>query len=248
LLQRVPRTPARAAVVAQVLALLRSGSRRPGDLLPPEPELMRLTGVGRSTVREAIRTLETLQLVEVRQGRGTVVAGRPGDDLDDPHMLLFVSDHRALLDVIEARRAIEPMIARLAAQRATPADVARLGRALATIKAILTRDLPPTAWREAHLEFHAALAHATHNVVATRMWASVATFLRESPLIATSPRADWETAGWPVHERLYEAVARAHVAGALAAMRAHVRDMAAFLGDSARGAQPERPGRTGQAS
>jgi GntR family transcriptional repressor for pyruvate dehydrogenase complex len=72
--------------------------------------LVRLTGVGRFTVREAIRTMETLQLVDVRQGRGTVVAGAPGGRLDDPHMLLFISDHRALLDVIEARRAIEPLI------------------------------------------------------------------------------------------------------------------------------------------
>jgi DNA-binding FadR family transcriptional regulator len=224
------------AVVTQILALLRSGSIRPGDLLPPEPELMRLTGVGRSTVREAIRTLETLQLVEVRQGRGTVVAGAPGDRLDDPHMLLFISDHRALLDVIEARRAIEPLIARLAAQRATPADIERLGRALATIKAILAGDIAPSVWREAHLEFHAALAHATHNVVVTRMWASVATFLRESPLIAAHPRAGWEAAGWPIHERLYTAVARADVAGALAAMEAHVSDMVAFLGDAAQAA------------
>ena len=181
----------------------------------------------------------------MRQGRGTVVAGAPGDRLDDPHMLLFISDHRALLDVIEARRAIEPLIARLAAQRATPADVARLGLRPGRHQGDPGGQLPPAAWREAHLEFHAALAHATHNVVVRRMWASVATFLRESPLIAPSPRADWETAGWPIHERLHEAVAHADVAGALGAMRAHVRDMVAFLGDTARAARAGQTDRQG---
>src|SRR5690349_11082065 len=121
-LDLIARGPVRDAVVEQLLGVLRSGGLKPGDRLPAEPELMRLTGVGRSTVREAVRALVSMQLVEVRHGHGTFVRDGLGADLIDPPMLLYLDDHRILRDLMESRRVVEPSIARLAAERATPED------------------------------------------------------------------------------------------------------------------------------
>lgn len=236
LVNRVPRTHARQAVVEQLLSLLRSGAYGPGDRLPPEPELMRLTGVGRSTIREAIRGLASMQLVEVQPGRGTFVSSGSSQSLDDPKMLLLLSDRQAVVDLIEARTLIEPHIARLAAERATTEDVDAIRAALAD----QGRASDHAAWREAHLTFHEALARATHNLVLTRMWASIATFLRNSPLISPAQPSTWDSVGRALHERIYETIAARDVAAAVAAMDEHVADMTGFLG-RASGGKPDSP-------
>ena len=225
LVSRVPRTPAREAVVAQLLDLMRSGAYRPGDRLPPEPELIRLTGVGRSTIREAMRSLASMQLVDIQPGRGTFVCGGSGRLLDDPQMQLFLNDRQVLFDLMEARQLIEPAIARLAAERATVEDLDVMRAALAA----QTEACDDATWRQTHLAFHAALARATHNVVLTRMWASVATFLRDSPLIAASPPpANWNSVGGPLHSRLHRALVAHDADEAVAAMAAHIADMLTY--------------------
>ena len=67
-LKQVQRIPLSQIVLDQLLEQIRKGTLRPGDLLPPEPELMRMLNVGRSSVREAVRGLITLGLVEARPG------------------------------------------------------------------------------------------------------------------------------------------------------------------------------------
>src|SRR5262245_45487180 len=63
----------RDAVSESILALIRNGELKPGTRLPSEPQLIEMTGVSRSSVREAIRGLETMGLVEIRRGKGTYI-------------------------------------------------------------------------------------------------------------------------------------------------------------------------------
>src|SRR5918992_398854 len=198
-----PRSPVRDVVVERLLDLLRSGALKPGDRLPPEPELMQLAGVGRSTVREAVRTLASMQLVDVRHGHGTFVRDSSAQALTDPQMLVHLRDHGVAQDLMEARRALEPEIARLAAQRCTPEDAAAMQDAMQRWSTGRGADSRTPEWRAAHLDFHEALARATHNVVLIRMWASAATFLRDSPLVrpAVPPAraTEWLARKAPIH-------------------------------------------------
>lgn len=96
------------------------------DKLPNEKELAELLGVGRSTLREAVRMLSSRNILEVRHGAGIFVSRNTGI-ADDPLGFLFIKDKKKLVaDLVEFRMMVEPRIAALAAQNATPEMVQQL--------------------------------------------------------------------------------------------------------------------------
>src|SRR5690242_15697042 len=122
-------------VIERLLAQLQTGNWPLGHKLPPENTLASELGVGRSTVREAVRVLAHNGLLEVRQGSGTFVVAMqpvPGSPMNQTHgdQTLQVRLRRAkILDVYEVRRAIELEAARLAATRRDEDDLARIDAA-----------------------------------------------------------------------------------------------------------------------
>ena len=211
----------RDVVSESILALIRSGELKPGARLPSEPQLIELTGVSRSSVREAIRSLETMGLLEIRRGKGTYIRAIETGAMADAQMLLMLADRRVLENLVEVRVLLEPLMARLAAERATPDDVDALRRQLEAM-----RDAPDReAWRPPHLAFHQALAEATHNIIMSKIWGMVAIFLKDSPLVTggTEPTLPH------IHETLYAAIAAHDLDAAEAAMGQHVSDMTRVL-------------------
>lgn len=106
------------SAITKLRDLIASGELSPGDRLPPEPELARLVGVSRNTLREAVRALIHAKVLDVRRGDGTYVTSL------EPHLLLsglsFVVDlmqDRTVLELIEVRRILEPAAIALAATR-----------------------------------------------------------------------------------------------------------------------------------
>src|SRR5262249_42925708 len=135
-LPRVPRTSLVDEVITAMRAMLREEAWSPGSKLPSELQLGRELGVGRSTVREALRVLEHLGLVESRSGLGTYVTerGLPKGELHYPQT------PAALQELYEFRRAIEVPAARLAAERRTKQDIARMRDAWAKCASAVERD------------------------------------------------------------------------------------------------------------
>ncbi|HEX8806197.1 MAG TPA: GntR family transcriptional regulator, partial [Candidatus Aquilonibacter sp.] len=112
-------------VIAGVRELIARGTYRVGDRLPEEPELCELFGVGRSTLREAMRVLASRGIVEVRHGEGTFVTTRAHDASLEERL-----ERVALDEIYEARVLIERPLAELAAQRRDARDVAAMRKAL----------------------------------------------------------------------------------------------------------------------
>ena len=110
--------------------LIRKGRLKQGDQLPAEKDLSETFKVSRLTVREAILSLETMKLVDRRQGNGTYVIASSEEALVKPLAAGLVEEKDNLLDVFAARGIIEPEIAQLAANNATPEQVAELERIL----------------------------------------------------------------------------------------------------------------------
>ncbi|MBI5488628.1 MAG: FadR family transcriptional regulator [Deltaproteobacteria bacterium] len=160
----------RASVSRQVTEQIRrrifQGTLRPGDRIPSERELSGQVGSNRNTVREAIRTLEELNLVHVRQGNGMVVRDfrREGELTLLPFFLAEGADAmeamRALGDILRLRRLVLAEAAALAAERAAPEDVARLRAAADAAGATGTE-----AWRD-DLSLFQALVAASRSLVA----------------------------------------------------------------------------------
>src|SRR5208283_4150914 len=96
---------------------------KPGDRLPPERELVRLLGVSRGSVRDAIRTLELMGLLEPRQGVGTVVCD-PEAKAANPLANALLDKHKQVAELIDVRKMIEPPLAGRAALRASREEVA----------------------------------------------------------------------------------------------------------------------------
>lgn len=137
-----------------------------GDKLPTEAELVELLGVGRNTVREALRVLMSRNIVTIRQGSGTFISDKNGVS-DDPLGFSMIEDRRKLTeDLIQIRVMLEPPIAALAAQNATAEDIAALENILTELEECMTRRQD---YAEKDSQFHAQIAGCSHNLVMTNL-------------------------------------------------------------------------------
>ncbi|WP_214367267.1 FadR/GntR family transcriptional regulator [Pseudonocardia sp. H11422] len=134
-----------------------------GSVLPTEREMIESFDVGRSTIREALRLLETRNVITLRPGPGggPVVRRPRPEDLSEALTLILQFEAASLDDVMEARRALEPTIARLAASRITEADLEIMDE---TVRLVLQAP-DPEVFQEQNRIFHATLARAARSVV-----------------------------------------------------------------------------------
>ncbi|MEU9018268.1 FCD domain-containing protein [Actinomadura sp. NPDC048394] len=173
------RTARRSSLVDQVIEQLRAeitgGSWPVGGKIPPEPVLSETLGVGRNTVREAVRALTHAGLLDSRQGDGTYV--RATSELSSAVRRRL--ETAELVEILEVRRGLEVEAARLAAARRTDADVAAITDALGRRDAAWAAG-EHAAFVEADLAFHTAVVEATHNQVLTDLYRDFSTALRAS--------------------------------------------------------------------
>ncbi len=137
-----------------------------GDRLPTEAELVEHLGVGRNTVREALRILMSRNIVTIRQGSGTFVSEKNGV-VDDPLGFAMIEDRRKLTeDLIQVRVMLEPPIAALAAQNAEPEEILELEKILTELEALIA---DRKDYSEKDSQFHAKIANCSHNQVMTNL-------------------------------------------------------------------------------
>lgn len=134
----------------------------PGDKLPNEYDLSELLGVSRNTVREAIRSLASRNILEIRRGAGTFISSKQGV-ADDPLGFSFVKDKKKLaLDLMQIRFILEPEIAALAAQNADVADLEKLERICQELEALI-RDGENYVQKD--IQLHEQIARCSKNIV-----------------------------------------------------------------------------------
>ncbi|MGI6031555.1 MAG: FadR/GntR family transcriptional regulator [Eubacteriales bacterium] len=139
---------------------------QPGDRLPNETVLSQLLGVGRNTLREAVRQLVSRNIVTIRQGAGTFVSEKMGV-ADDPLGLALLPDRwETAQDLLQLRTIIEPPIAALAAQNATPEDIAALEEKLTELEAYMGTH---GVFAPMDMEYHVCIARCTHNRVISNL-------------------------------------------------------------------------------
>jgi GntR family transcriptional repressor for pyruvate dehydrogenase complex len=205
-------------IVRQIKAMIAEGRLKSGDQLPPERDLAEKFVVSRTSVREALRALESLGLVEVRPGEGTFVKKISVEALIAPLALVILSQREAIGELFEARRLLEPSIAALAARRATPDELQEMAR-------ILAEQAKEVAAGRTGLtqdgQFHAAIASAARNQAITRIVHAI------MDLLAQIREESLNTPGRPTrshqdHRRVLEAISRRDDAAAAQAMRDHL--------------------------
>src|SRR5512136_630195 len=146
-------------------ALLRKALRR-GDYLPSETELTRTLGIGKSSVREAVKMLQAMGVVEVRRGHGTVVRRHPGPDSLSPLVFQLIMESGYPDDLIELRLMFEPAAAVMAMERATEEDREDIQRAMERLERAVAVGNPTV---DDDIAFHVAILNATKNPLVIRI-------------------------------------------------------------------------------
>lgn len=152
----------------QIIQLILKENLKQGDRLPKETVLVERLGAGRSSVREAMKLLQSRNIVRIRQGSGTYVATNPGV-VDDPLGFTFIEDKQRLAqDLLEVRFMIEPQMAGMAAENATDAQIACIKELCDESQRLAEAGEDYSA---ADTAFHSAIAESCGNVVVPRLMA-----------------------------------------------------------------------------
>jgi len=218
----VHRTSVSDDIVAQLTDLIARNVLKPGDRLPPERELCKQFGVGRSSLREALRSLSVMGILDGRIGEGTFVCDN-SQYLERALQWGFRLDGKKLQDLSETRLMLESQNVLLAAERATETDLEAIVEALAGMEGALQD------WErflENDLRFHLLIAKATHNSILYSLLETTRNHLQEwikgslsEPSLA-GPRAELSLRE---HHKILAALRQRDTEGARLAMAAHIR-------------------------
>jgi len=183
-----------------------SGRYLPGASLPPEPLLCEEYHISRTVVREAVKSLVAKGLLITGPKLGTRVLPSDNWNWFDPDVVQWQSKigltREFLRDLQELRRVVEPAGVRLAAERATPADIAEIEAAYAGMKQAIEQG---GDYVSHDLRFHQGLLRACHNRMVVQMSKALGALLRTSFEISTT-RPDGPASSLPLHRAVLDAV------------------------------------------
>jgi DNA-binding FadR family transcriptional regulator len=218
-------------IVRRLVGLVLDEGLKPGDRLPSERELMVRLGVGRSSLREAVKTLAALGIVDVRVGSGMFVADGEASVLTMPLSWGLLMGERSAREVIEARRIVEVELAGLAAERGADHEIAAIAEKLALMRASLH---DADAFARYDLEFHLAVARAAHNQVLYHMIDTLRHVLR-AWFVEVFPRRSDKSEPIRKHEPILAAIRAREPSAARRAMAEHLDSGARWLDEVIRG-------------
>jgi GntR family transcriptional regulator, galactonate operon transcriptional repressor len=230
-----------------------AGRLQPGGLLPIEADLAHELGVSRPSLREGLRALAAKGLVETRTRRGTIVRPKESWDILDPDVLAWMADappdQEFLMALLELRTSIEPVAARLAAQRASPRQVLDIEESYRAMVAALPDDIEGCCQHD--LDLHERIIAAAGNVFLARFAAVIRTALRTSFVVSYNARESYQNS-LAEHWAVADAIRRREPVEAERAMRlllkGTARDLApAFPHIKPRQAEPTARQRKGNA-
>jgi GntR family transcriptional repressor for pyruvate dehydrogenase complex len=212
-------------VCRKLIAHLMRGDWREGDRMPSERELCQRLGVGRASLREALKALEIMGMVESRVGEGTFVLERSAFFSRPLMFAITGGTYDEVESIIEARQTIEAALAGFAAERATPSDLEEIRKYLDQMREAVTN---AGTFLEADLSFHLAVAQAGHNQILLNAVQMLRNLMREwiaetMQVKGTLPQAVEQ------HERIFDAISQRDKDAARKAMTEHLEVMGTRL-------------------
>jgi len=224
-LQPIARTTLTQALFEKLVGHVVGGHWKEGERIPAERELSEQLGIGRASLREALKALELLGMLDSRVGDGTFVLPR-SEFLSRPLLWAITgTDRSELRELMEARLVLEEKQAALAAERATPEELHLIGAAVEEMRARLD---DPTAVLEADMRFHLAIAEAAHNQVLLNAVQLLRNVIK--PWLLLKHRVQAAAArSLEQHERVYAAIVLREPARARDEMSHHLLTSGGFV-------------------
>lgn len=217
-----------AAVLEEIRRMIISGEIKEGDKFPNQNEFAAQLGVSRPSLREALQVLSQLGAIEQRPGAGTILVSRApalfSAEIDTP----LVSDRGASTELMETRRMVEVGLAGMAAKRATDAEIAELGAALAAMDQALAKP-DKEAFAESDLLFHHLVAKASHNRFALALFHSFSQPIGQLLDDAFIVMPEMLEVAFRAHQKIFRAIAARNPEEARQAIDQHLREGEAAL-------------------
>lgn len=221
-LKPVARTSLSDGIVEQLIAAIERGELKAGDRIPSEKQLCQQFGVGRTSVREAIRSLSAMGILESHAGEGTFVRSDSTRYVERAFQWGLLLDRKLVTDLADARLMLEAHTAELAASQATAEDVLEIEEALRGMESSIS-DLK--LYLESDVKFHLAVAKATHNTFLTALLSTIRGYMQAwiTQTLASSPSVEQRArTSVEQHRRILQAIASHQPDEAREAMRAHI--------------------------
>jgi GntR family transcriptional regulator, transcriptional repressor for pyruvate dehydrogenase complex len=174
-LKRVQRTSLSDGIVEQITGLIGRGVLKPGDRIPSEKQLCKQFGVGRTSVREALRSLSVMGILESHAGEGTFVSANSDRYLERAFQWGLLLDSKVIEDLVETRLMLESHTSYLAARKATDEDLEELEQAIRGMEQSIS-DL--SLYLEHDLRFHLRIAQATQNRILETLLSTIRGYLQ----------------------------------------------------------------------
>ncbi len=171
MIEPVKRMNVTDSIVNQIKDLVLQGKLNEGDKLPPERELMNLFGVGRPSLREALKVLEAQGLIEKTQ-KGTIITGNHDKFFSDSLMFQLYFSSAQWQDIFEARRFLEKELTYLATTRANSKDIDEIEQTIVDME-LSIRENNQTEYVRTNLLFHKKIAKASKNLVLFNLYESI---------------------------------------------------------------------------
>ncbi len=210
-------------IADKMKAQIIEGRLQPGEKLPSARELSESFQVGRSTVREALSALKAMGLVEIRHGEGTYVRSVDPASLEMPRLDSFLLSRETVLELLEARKALEVANAELAAVKRTEADLAAFEEILQRMERHLGDE---REGEQADVLFHTTLAQATHNSIMVRLLETISekmeAAIRETRRLQMYSSSSVSAQLWQEHRSIFEAVRKGDAGEAAEQMKVHL--------------------------
>jgi GntR family transcriptional repressor for pyruvate dehydrogenase complex len=221
----VTRTTLTADICRKLVTQLAKGDWQEGSRIPSERELGELLNVGRASLREALKALEIMGMIETRSGEGMFVCAK-SEFLARPIMWAITEGgHVELNELIEARKLMEMELSALAATRATADDLERMREHLSKMEAAIEN---PDIFFVSDLNFHLAIAEAAHNRILLRAVQLIRNLMRQ--WMADTARLPGTTRlAFGQHKAVFLAIEQRDQAGARIKMAEHLDAMAKLL-------------------
>ncbi|MGP3991871.1 FadR/GntR family transcriptional regulator [Streptomyces sp. 3N207] len=175
--ENLSRRPLPDVIAERITANIANGSLKPGQQLPSEPELARQLQVGRTSLREALRKLSTLGVIEIVRGKGTFVREPPAGDPTTQYVKWGVAEGFALSELLEVRIGLETTAAGLACVRASDDELAELQRLRVAHDTAHHADVDLLVRTDE--ELHEAIVRAAHNAALSSMYEPLVPEMRE---------------------------------------------------------------------
>ncbi|ANU47066.1 GntR family transcriptional regulator [Enterocloster clostridioformis] len=202
---KIQRTSLQSEIIRYIQNYIQENGLKPGDRLPSQEKLIEMMGVSRTSLREAMKTLEARNVLEAKNGKGIYVGSQEVNNL--LRLIDFAKEKELLLDTLEVRKILEREILRMVIHSVTQEELEELGAITRVLMAKFRRGEQQTAEDK---KFHYTIYRLSHNQVMYQLILSISGVMDkfwEFPLNMEDPFLE----SLPLHEELYNAICEKNV-------------------------------------